>query len=307
MNRYFSKIFAILLAMSTPEYAFAGPVVIDGVQYNNEDEARLAIQRSIDIRIAQVPDNYLQSVNVDPIGGRFVVELPTLEEARLKYVWVTGGLFRPGRETQNLVAESVIANLKVRFLTYERARFIDQVIFVENGQDVQDYDYYIRFQTDFDGERSPQAGQFRETNWIVRSRGSGREYVALTAYGAPFNVNDLAAFSSLRNAVDGLMQVQSQRPVPRINGGQEVAREVPVASNSQREATESAIAQTVATSVDDQDRAENQTDGETQEPVSSNGDEILERALSRCLAIGFERGTTEFRDCVTQQINILSR
>lgn len=325
---YLALSFFLLAAL--PEVALAGPVVLNGVQYNDEAEARIAIQRTLDVMVAQVPENALEAYNVAPLGGIFAVEIPSIEETRLKYVVVSGGLFRPGRETQNLIAESVIANIKFKFLAYKKIGFIDDVIFVESGQDYEtrEYDYLVRFEADFNGERSPQAGQFRETNWVVRGRGGGAEYVALTAYGQPSNVNDLLAFSSLRTAVEGLAQGQSLR----TDGAQVSAQDAAVGPQSREDASEreivqsgitrvgsldsvgaivvadatTAAAQAVVTNDDLQGGAQSQPVSEPQGQPSSDTDEILERAISRCITIGFERGTSEFRSCVTQQIDILS-
>lgn len=45
----------------------------------------------------------------------------------------------------------------------------------------------------------------------------------------------------------------------------------------------------------------------TTEPSSTTGDVILDTAINRCERIGFKRDTSEFRGCVTEQINLLSK
>jgi hypothetical protein len=41
--------------------------------------------------------------------------------------------------------------------------------------------------------------------------------------------------------------------------------------------------------------------------AKTSGDVILEKAVSRCMNIGFKRDTAEFRSCVTEQIRLLSK
>lgn len=45
----------------------------------------------------------------------------------------------------------------------------------------------------------------------------------------------------------------------------------------------------------------------TTAPPSATGDVILDTAINRCERIGFKRDTSEFRGCVTEQINLLSK
>jgi hypothetical protein len=45
----------------------------------------------------------------------------------------------------------------------------------------------------------------------------------------------------------------------------------------------------------------------TTAPTSATGDVILDTAINRCERIGFKRDTSEFRGCVTEQINLLSK
>lgn len=302
----------------SPQAALAGPVVVDGVQYNNEEQARLAIQRSVQVRVEQVSPDYLKAVNVAPMGGRFAVEIPNLEEARLKYVVVSGGIFKPGKGTQNLVAESVIANIKVRFLSFKKVGFIDDVVFLEQGNrsaNVAEYDYIVSFSTEFDGERSPQAGHFRKTEWLVQKRNGGQKQAAVTAYGVPTNVNDLVVFSGLRNAVSVLNRTADQ---PQIMVDEITKSTVsPVQPPTNKAVGASLATQAIASAgasagaaVAKQERNPNSTssaatDGSSE--AAKNEDVVLEKALSRCISIGFKRDTNEFRTCVTEQINLLSK
>lgn len=47
--------------------------------------------------------------------------------------------------------------------------------------------------------------------------------------------------------------------------------------------------------------------GAPQNGAKINDDPVLEKAINRCLGIGFNRDTTEFRNCVVGQIAIISK
>jgi hypothetical protein len=309
--------FTAVAALFSSQVSLAGPLVVDGVQYKNEEQARLAIQRSVQVRVEQVPQDYLKAVNVAPIGGKFAVEIPNLEEARLKYVVVTGGLFKPGKDTQNVVAESIIANIKWRFLAYKKIGFIEDVVFLEGSSPVNssEYDYVVSFVTEFDGERSPQAGQFRKTEWFVQGRTGGIKQSAVTAYGIPTSVNDLVVFSGLRNAVAVLKKAAEEHPA-QIS---EQTKANAVTSQPQSRASITTPVSTTAPSpaVTPIVKQETKPNAATSRDIGSvadiqsgaakSEDVVLERALSRCTNIGFKRDTDEFRSCVTEQIKILSK
>lgn len=305
--------FVAVAALFGSQVALAGPLIVDGVQYKNEEQARLAIQKSIQVRVEQVPQDYLKSVNVAPLGGKFAVEIPSLEEARLKYVVVTGGLFKPGKDTQNVVAESIIANIKWRFLAYKKIGFIDDVVFLEGGSSTNnsEYDYVISFATEFDGQRSPQAGQFRKTEWFVQSRAGGTKQSAVTAYGVPTNANDLVVFSGLRNAVAALKKAADQPQTQMAQPSKAIAAPPPPMPPATFVAPVPAPA--VVPIVKQEPKPSAKTDPElghstdAQSRNAASDDVVLERALSRCTNIGFKRDTNEFRTCVTEQIKILSK
>lgn len=303
--------FVAVAALFGSQVAMAGPLIVDGVQYKNEEQARLAIQRSIQVRVEQVPQDYLKAVNVAPLGGKFAVEIPSLEEARLKYVVVTGGLFKPGKDTQNVVAESIIANIKWRFLAYKKIGFIDDVVFLEGGSSTNNskYDYVISFATEFDGERSPQAGQFRKTEWFVQSRAGGAKQSVLTAYGVPTNANDLVVFSGLRNAVSALNKAVDQAQTQTAQPSKVITAPPPPMPTSTIAAPTPAAPPIVKQEPKPSAKTNPELVRSTDTPSGSaaSDDVVLERALSRCTNIGFKRDTNEFRTCVTEQIKLLSK
>jgi hypothetical protein len=205
--------FIALSLSAMPQSAVAGPVTVDGVRYGSADAARIAIQKSAEVRLEQTSKDVLKLINVDPAGGKYTVLLPKLEDAIQKYVWVKGGVFKPGNETQTLVAESVIWNIKVKFLALKKIGFIEDVVFVSEASLPSEYgstDFIVKLQTDFDGKRTPQSMQFRKTEWVISSRSNGLTKVAFTAYGSPTAVNDYTVFSGMRDAVASLKSDKAQ-------------------------------------------------------------------------------------------------
>ena len=195
---------ACCIAFLVVDSVHAGPVEVNGVRYKNTESALSALQRSAEIALEQTPPDYLKTVNVSPIGGRFTIVLPSLDEAQAKYVWVSGGIFKPGNETQKVIAEGVRVNIKLKFLVLQKIKFIDFVEFVESSTSPSSYEntnYIIKLQTDFDGQRTQQAQQFRQTDWVVTSKINGVSKVAFSAYGSPTSVDYLNIFSGMRAAI----------------------------------------------------------------------------------------------------------
>jgi hypothetical protein len=149
----------------------------------------------------------------------------------------------------------------------------------------------------------------------VQKRGQSQKKPILTVNGNPAAFNDLLFFSGLQAAVDDYLKVSSQ---PQITPETpETGTQLPPQPKNQTSAV--SPTRSVATPKDGTPNAiprptqelttnlnTNATSKETALPIDKD-DLVLEKALSRCLNIGFKRDSNEFRTCVTEQIRILSK
>ena len=310
---YHRAILAVILMSS--QASLARPIKFDGVRYGSVEEARAAIKKDLVMKLDTISPDYLKSEKGEPIGGTFAVEIPSLEEVKLKYLWIKRGIFaEPENDLQNLHAERLIQAIKFDFLFYKKLGFIEDVVFTtdENfGYNTTVYDYILSFSTEFDGQRTPQALKYRKTQWFVQRRGGGLKQAANISYGGPINTAILQVFSGLRNAVAILKKANDQTP-DQIQGKTNLI--VQPSLPQAKTVVDAPVAATViAPAVKKELNQDAKTSPGTSTSVSRTGvtaqtdDVVLEKALSRCTNIGFKRDTNEFRSCVTEQIKILSK
>lgn len=179
-------------------------ILIGGVKYNSYEEGIAAFRQLSDVQLNQ---NAATDFGT-PIGGRWLVVMPSLKTAAANYVGIIRG--HPKQALIDTLAKTELIGLENRLRILERAHLVNSMTFVEEDSyqpgSTAGVDYIIMIRPQNNGDRSMPAAQLRKTDVILQNAKSGIQATAFLATG------------SLSQTVPAYLVQQFRAAAVRING-----------------------------------------------------------------------------------------
>ena len=235
-------------------------------------------------------------------GKSILVILPTTEAVVQFYLpnmkSVAGTSFK--MSSQLKYAQSMVANAKLWESYFENVALLRDITFVDSNlfQNSMNnsYDYTVTFAPEKRTNRvTGDDISKQKTIFVMRDNKSGTESEIFNWHGNALDVFYNPAVSGVYGA-SGVL-----RGVAKHVGS--MAEKNIVMSPNPISLSPAINSKTSPNTISTSDPVPSQLN----ENTDPKKDSILDRAILRCNIIGFERSTAEFRKCVTDQINILSK
>jgi hypothetical protein len=235
-------------------------------------------------------------------GKSILVILPTPEIVMQFYLpnmkSVAGTSFK--MSSQLKYAQSIVENSKLWESHFENVALLRDITFVDSNLFQQSmnnsYDYTVTFVPEKRNNRvTIEDIASQKTIFVMRNNKSGTESEIFDWHGNALDVFYNPAVSGFYGVIGFLRGVAKH-----VGGesGQNIVmspKPIPLSSSINLNTSPNTISNS------------NQAQSQLRENTDSQKDAILDRAILRCNIIGFKRSTAEFRKCITDQIEILSK